>query len=95
MGYDYKNDLFDESLQLPLYSNPGTDESGFFAQLGNILGGSQDAAAKNQTVRDYCMPNDSGELNSGVSLDDYEKLGRFVDDIMIIENMNSYLEVNR
>lgn len=94
MGYDYKNDRFDPSLQLPLYSNPGTDASGFFARLGSVLGDSQDAQAKNRIVQDYCVPNSSGELNSGVSLDDYEKLGRFVDDLMIIENMDNYLEAS-
>lgn len=91
MGYDYSNDRLDLSLQLPLYSDPGSDEGGFFAQLANFLNGPQTAEKNNKLVQDYCIPNSSGELNSGVSLDDYEKLGRFVDDLIITESVITYV----
>lgn len=88
MGYSHANDVIDLSLQLPLYSNPGEDDSGFFAALGF---GDPDAEQKNALVQTYCIPNSSGTLDSGVSLDDYEKLGRFVDDLIIAESVLTYV----
>ncbi len=96
MGYDYPSGTVVPENQLPLFSNPGVsaedeEASGlvrFFDDLNSGVIKSPNAQDANAKVQEYCIDFSHNERNAkgkGITTDEYALIGRYVDDIMLLD----------